>query len=162
MTSLEMAKISKRLEEGLKDAWRLRLDQKLPECRTIYYQLLKRLKVDPELFKVTYLQKVEATHLRIFVDAFLLQVSLLRAEGKIQEAVEGVEALEQILSKRGFPVPFQGLFQKGNNFLYRGDSSSALDQFVRATDIATTNEEKVISLSNMVLKTVERLKEPAT
>lgn len=148
MNSLEMAKISKRLNEGLSPVWRLRMDQNLPECRTAYYKLLKSLKVDPEQFEAGYLVKVDSKHLDVFVDAFLLHISLLRSEGKILEAIEAVDALENILNKRHVPLPFQFCFQKGNNFLYRGDSTTALELFVRAKELARNNEEKVIALSN--------------
>ena len=153
MTPVLMKSQDKVLEQGLKQLWRLRMDQKITECRQMFDKLLRKSKTDPETFPGMYLKNatkatISGESLSVLTSAFLLRLSLLRADGDIQSAISTLDTIEQTYLKKHLPFPFQFYFQKGNNFLYRADFTSALEQFVMATRAATTNEDRVCSLSN--------------
>ncbi len=111
--------------------WRLRFLQKKQEVQ----RGLSQLSAEPNL------------DLSLRIEIEILQSSLMRAQGGLQESNQILKAL----SDRTSDLPFQFFVQRGLNLFVEGEFSLALEFLTRAQRMAHSLFEQLIASSNVLL-----------
>lgn len=133
-------------------AWNHRLNQSLEEFRTCLAELKSELglpmgQVNSGQLR-SVLQAVAPADLSDAVEVLLLSISMLRAEGQIEESDRCLNLILEWGREKSLVPSFHLFFQKAINSMVKGDSSQALENFLASRMYTTEPREKILAMTN--------------
>ncbi len=133
-------------------AWDFRLNQALEEFRLCLAELKSELGLPMGQVNANQLRSVldhaAPENVADSVEVLLLSISMLRAEGLIDESDRCLDVLLEIVRERSLAPRFHLFFQKAINGMVKGDSSSALENFLASRMYTDEPREKILATTN--------------